>query len=435
MLKQNKLKTQHQQNLIMANIIYLILFMVIFLLHLVDLRFNIGISKYNVILLIGNISLICFQLILSLIRNRIYKGIKYAICHYTILFNVRRSLLDANYYNKRLYLNNEIADLPRVKLSFSKNMFKGKLLIENIKINKDFKNLNISPALKDFIVERYYLSNDENYHVFEIYDSNISQQIKFNNFNELKEYSSTFDDYTLFIDENVEIPLCGSLFVGQTGSGKTYALYSLILQMISKKTKYNLHFADPKNSSLAVLGERISSENTATNIDEIIDLLRKFNDYMQKRKLVLKNKLATKLEATYADFNLEPHVLIFDEFASFQTVLKTMEKKRRDEVEGLLSETILQGRQLGFVCYFVMQKSDATNLPTYLRENLLLKVVLGNAEQQTYITAFGTGVDIPDKDFQLGQGVFTCPVIANTPKICHFSYLDFDILASVGLLK
>lgn len=82
-----------------------------------------------------------------------------------------------------------------------------------------------------------------------------------------------------------------------------------------------------------------------------------------------------------------------------------------------------------------MQKSDASLLPTNLRENLPVKFVLGNAEKQTYITAYGSGVDIPEKNYKLGQGVFTCPEIANTPRMCHFSYLNFDILKAVNQLR
>ncbi len=101
----------------------------------------------------------------------------------------------------------------------------------------------------------------------------------------------------------------------------------------------------------------------------------------------------------------------------------------------LLSQVVLQGRQLGFFLWIVMQKSDASLLPTNLRENLPVKFVLGNAESQTYTTAFGNGVDIPEKNFKLGQGVFTCPIIAKRPRLCNFSYLNFDILKAVNHLK
>ncbi|WP_257822664.1 FtsK/SpoIIIE domain-containing protein [Salipaludibacillus agaradhaerens] len=222
------------------------------------------------------------------------------------------------------------------------------MFIENININKDISDVNISFALNNFVVDRAYLSNDENYHVFEIFDSNIDQQLNFNNFRELKRITTQVDDYTLIIDKSISISLYGTLLVGQTGSGKTYALYSLILQMLAKNVQYNIYLADPKNSSLAVLGERISAENSATNMEDIIKLLQSFNEMMEVRKAEIKDKLNTKLEATYADFKYEPYIFIFDEFASFQTVLQTLEKKTRDEVMKLLSQVVLQGRQLGF---------------------------------------------------------------------------------------
>src|SRR5699024_11294787 len=96
------------------------------------------------------------------------------------------------------------------------------------------------------------------------------------------------------------------------------------------------------------LGDKISKENTVADIEDIIKLLQKFNKLMNQRKVEIKEKLNTKLEGTYADFGYEPHIFIFDEFASFQSVIQTMEKKKRDEVTKLLSQVILQGRQLGF---------------------------------------------------------------------------------------
>ncbi|APZ50325.1 cell division protein FtsK [Jeotgalibaca sp. PTS2502] len=405
-------------------------------IHYVDSQFNLGVNK-NIYILFVSIVIILFliQIIIWLIRNKAHKGIRNAIRYYFTILKLRRAFLDSNYYNKRFYFNNEVVDLPKVKVIFSDNYTQGKLFIENININKDISDVNISYALGDFVVDRAYLSNDENYHVFEIYDCNIAQQYEFNDLDELRAQTSHLDEYTLQIDKSIVIPLHGTLLVGQTGSGKTYALYSLILQMITKKVHYNLYFADPKNSSLAVLGDKISEENTATDIDEIIKLLQSFVEKMESRKVEIKEKLNTKLEADYAHFQYEPHIFIFDEFASFQSVIQTLEKKKRDEVTKLLSQVILQGRQLGFFLWIVMQKSDASLLPTNLRENLPVKFVLGNAEKQTYVTAFGTGVDIPEKDFQLGQGILTCPIVANTPRICHFSYLDFDILEAVTHLR
>src|SRR5699024_5679625 len=134
----------------------------------------------------------------------------YTLFPYTTLF---RSFLDANYFNKRFYFNNEVADLPKVKITFSNNYTKGKLFIENININKDISDVNISFALGVFVVDRSYLSNDENYLVFEIYDSNVVQQYKFNDIDDLCTQTSELDDYTLQIDKSIEIPLHGTLLV------------------------------------------------------------------------------------------------------------------------------------------------------------------------------------------------------------------------------
>ncbi|KQU14081.1 cell division protein FtsK [Bacillus sp. Leaf49] len=438
MFKQSKLRTQRQQNGIVIYSTCFTLAVLVFLVNIISSQLKLGVvfTEHVNKLFIGFLIVIfTIQIVTWIIRNKAYKGMKHAIYHYLTVLKLRKSFLDANYFNKRFYFNTEIAHLPKIKLQFSTNFSKAILFIENININKDIGNVRISFALNHFIVDRAYLSNDENYHIFEIYDSNIDQQLKFNGLCELKRQTSQVDDYTLIIDKSISIPLYGTLLVGQTGSGKTYALYSLILQMLIKNVQYNIYFADPKNSSLAILGERISAESTATNIEDIIKLLQNFNEMMEVRKAEIKDKLNTKLEATYANFQYEPYIFIFDEFASFQTVLQTMEKKKRDEVMKLLSQVVLQGRQLGFFLWIVMQKSDATLLPTNLRENMPVKFVLGNAEKQTYTTAFGTGVDVPEKNFALGQGVFTCPITANTPKICHFSYLDFDILEAVTPLR
>lgn len=436
MLKRTKLRTARQHNGLLIFNIFFLLSVVTLLVNFIDSQLHLGVYKYiNTVFIAFIITLILIQSTNWLVRNQVYKGIKHASLYYFFTLSIRKAFLDANYYNTRFYLNNEVAELPKIKLEFSSDFSNAKLLIQNININKVIGDVNISFALKNFVVERSYLSNDENYHIFEIYDSDIDRQFKFKSIKEFTNQSNLTDDYTLFIDKSISISLYGTLLVGMTGSGKTYALYSLILQMLTKNVKYNLYFADPKNSSLAVLGERISRENTSTDIDEIIAMLVKFVEQMNNRKVEIKEKLNTKLEADYSDFNYEPHIFIFDEFASFQTVIQTLEKKKRDEVTKLLSQVVLQGRQLGFFLWIIMQKSDATLLPTNLRENLPVKFVLGNAEKQTYVTAFGAGVDIPEKDFDLGQGVFTCPIVASTPRICHFSYLDFDILKAVSYLN
>lgn len=127
-----------------------------------------------------------------------------------------------------------------------------------------------------------------------------------------------------------------------------------------------------------------------------------------------------------------PHVLVFDEFADFSLLLQSKDKKVRDHVNSLISSIVLKGRQAGFFLWIVMQQAGSNNIPTFIRDNLPWKVVLGNAEDQTYVTAFGAGADIPLRKMKAGDGVFTYPAVANKPRLCEFPTLDFDILDALG---
>ena len=71
---------------------------------------------------------------------------------------------------------------------------------------------------------------------------------------------------------------------------------------------------------------------------------------------------------------------------------------------------------MGFFLFIAMQKSDATLLETALRDNIPLKIVLGNSEQQTYITTFGHS-QIPNRHYAVGEGVFTELTLAPEPKL------------------
>ena len=138
--------------------------------------------------------------------------------------------------------------------------------------------------------------------------------------------------------------------------------------------------------------------------------------------------MRNKIDGDYRDFGLPPYVLLFDEYADFATFLQTKDKKQRDYVNNLISQIVLKGRQSGFFLWVVMQQAGSNNIPTYVRDNLPWKVVLGNAEDQTYVTAFGAGTDIPLRKLETGEGVFTYPAVANKPRLCSFPTFGFDVL-------
>ena len=344
-----------------------------------------------------------------------------------IFLKLRHQLVDAGFSVDRMWL----LALPKVELSFSKDLSTGILKIQNsVKFNKRLDDIDFSAALQNYKIERHYISRDANWYVYELLRADVSFRTTFSSLPIFHLTAGQIGPYELFLDARSICQLQHTLLVGQTGSGKTYALYSLVLQMLLKRVSYELYFADPKGSSISVLSRQIAPNRTAVSFDEIVDLLENFVAAMEARKAEFADQLNTRLDADYRHFELSPHVLIIDEYAVFSAVVATKEKKVRDHVEALMHQIILMGRQLGFFVILVMQKSDAKLITTALRDNIPLKIVLGNAEDTTYETTFGNGVDIPPMDYPPGDGVFTEPSLAKTPKLVQFPTLDFDILSA-----
>ena len=347
------------------------------------------------------------------------------LLRWRILFSLQRQLRDAGFGIERFWL----LELPKVELSFSEDLLTGILKVQNsVKFSKRLDDIDFSSALLNYKIERHFISRDANWYIYELLRADVSFRLTFSSLTSFMLTTDHLDPYELFLDARSICRLQHTLLVGQTGSGKTYALYSLILQMLCMSVPYELYFVDPKGSSISVLSRQIAPDRTAVTFDEIVDLLENFVAAMEERKTEFANQLNARLDADYRYFELAPHVLIIDEYAAFSAVVATKEKKVRDHVEALMHQIILMGRQLGFFVILVMQKSDAKLITTALRDNIPLKIVLGNAEATTYETTFGTGVDIPPMDYPPGDGVFTEPRLARTPKLVQFPTLDFDIL-------
>lgn len=378
------------------------------------------------------ISLMTCFIVAWCISHRIHRGIKYAVCHARLMRKIRKSLKNAGYYTEEYFRGEKVAVLPKIKIELDSSLLTGKVMIENhIKFDKRLEDVSISSALGKYVVEQQYISDNANYYIYEFQDSTVNTQLVFDSYKEFSNYAKAVGNYTLFMDSQTKVPLTHLLLVGATGSGKTYSLYTLILTMLNWNVKPDLYFADPKNSSLVVLGNRIAQDNTAGTIEEIMILLERFHEKMQERKIEIKDRLNEKLDADYRYWNLPANIMIIDEYSGFQSAVNTMEKKTRDKVSMMIRDIVLQGRQLGFVLWIVMQKSDSTDLSTNTRSNLLWKVVLGNATRTTYLTAFEESANLPVRNFGCGQGLYSYQGITREPQVISFPTLNFDILSAV----
>lgn len=383
-------------------------------------------------LFLGGIFILFLYILYVLGSHKIYKGIKYFVRHWKMMNKVRKSLKDAGYYVETYFRQEKVAVLPKIKISFTKDLTNGKIMISNnIKLDKRLEEVDVSSALGRYIVVEQYISDDFNAYIYEFEDAKMDHRLIFHSYDDFKDYTKMIPDYELFMDEKNVVRLSSLLLVGSTGSGKTYALYTLIFTMLNWKIQPHLYFCDPKNSSLVVLGNALCPDNTAGTVEDIIALLERFHQDMQERKIELQDKLNQRLDSDYRDWEMQANVLIFDEYSSFQSVVAGMDKKTRDHVSMMLRNIVLQGRQLGFFLWIVMQKSDASDIPTSIRDNLIWKIVLGNATRTTYLTAFESSADLPVRNFGCGRGLYSYQGLTRQPKITSFPTLDFDILGAV----
>lgn len=382
--------------------------------------------------------------LLWLIRNKAQKGFKYAFKHYFAVLKIRKMFLDSNYFVNRIYLGRKVSEPLKVKFEIISED-EAILYIENhLKFDNKLDGARIGSALGDYIVENDYISKDNNYYVYELVNvKTMNLQNEFKTYEEYKNWClSDVNQYQLKIDDRLTLDFGHFLIVGRTGSGKTYGLYHLLLQAYIKplKVRSKFHYCDPKGSSLMVVGKYLSplttalpSEETGNNFSAIKDEVEKVYNSMIARQKELEPKLNNeKLDADYSDFGMKPIVLVIDEWGALSAWLSSETKKQESrDIIGMVKSIIFMGRQLGVFVWIIMQQANAKALPTEIRDNMMFRTVLGNAERTTYDTAFDVSetADIPKIKKSAGVGVYRYDKSTkNKVSLLAFPFLNFNIL-------
>lgn len=356
-------------------------------------------------------------------HHKLNYGFRHAILHTKIIVSIRKELL-ASEGTYTVKFHSHYVTIPKVKLTFNKDLTRGKVTLSNrVKVDKALEAVNLNPALLNFVVTKKFVSDDGNRWEYDIEDyQSVCKQLVFNSLDEMREFVEKAEDYKLWIGCRDTVPLTSMVLCGVTGSGKSYANYFLCLQLLCWKQRPKLYFADCKAGGLSVAGSIIAPERTAVEIPDVITLIEQFHAELQQRKYALQGKLKDHLDGDYTEFGYPPNVLVFEEYAAF---VGNLNKKEAEKVTKILRDGILLGRQLGFFLWIVMQKSDASTLPTQLRDNLPLKVCLGNSPETTYVTLFERKPEIAVRRFGPGQGIYT--LHESEPILAAFPKLNFDI--------
>lgn len=152
---------------------------------------------------------------------------------------------------------------------------------------------------------------------------------------------------------------------------------------------------------------------------------------MKKRQHELENYFVINSNTTYKHTNLPALILLIDEFGALRESWEILTKSERDEIDGILSDVAFMVRQLGCILWIATQQINAQTVPTAIREQLVLKIALGESNEQTYRTLFSSGVDVPSIQFSAGKGIYGFPTMAGVDKtqmlVVHFcSFLTKD---------
>jgi ftsK protein len=221
-----------------------------------------------------------------------------------------------------------------------------------------------------------------------------------------------------------------ALIAGATGSGKTYFLNYVICCLLYNKA--DITFIDPKSADVKAIGEVVNKDKTGFEEKEILKLVEDFSKEMTKRQEIIGN--SGKVNATYLDFGMKPQFLIFDELSAFKAGVE--EKKTATAVENHLKKIILMGRSTGNFVILVAQQPNATVVETGIRDQLGLKVALGNIKNELRLMLFGADIKLHTLD-STQKGVGYISLAGGEPYKFYAPDLGakFDFIEEIEKLK
>lgn len=222
------------------------------------------------------------------------------------------------------------------------------------------------------------------------------------------------------------------LLAGVTGSGKTTFLNYLIIEM--KKMQADIYICDPKRSDLASLKNILGTEYVASDVNNIAKLSRIVKEKMEQRFLDYKENADNFVYGySFVDYQLNPIFILFDELGAFRA---SADKKIFAETMANLTEVILKGREMGVFCVLSTQQPNANNIPTELRDNLSVRIALGNMSNEAYRMVFGENIKDLSSVSAVGGGYIYLDGLGwSKPKPFEAPYLDYKKFNFIEELK
>ena len=326
----------------------------------------------------------------------LYKTIKYKSPKKAMIATIIVNQLDTAFSTQKL-LNistddDDITLVPAIKVGFDDDL----LIIyigNSIKYQSQLIDLDLSANVHGYLqYGMAQLSHDKKWVIFKMADVSADNRLYIKDKSDLPT--------NMQIDKINKLPLTHYLIAGKTGSGKTYVIEYLIANYLSA-FKGKLAIIDPKRSDLYQL------PFAHADLDNAQELLDVFYQKMQKRKVKFDEAVSKKrkLNCDWQDLKWSPMLLIIDEFASFKAFYDTDTESRKiyKKMQSQLTQLVLQGRQLGVFVWIITQKPMADTLPTAIRSNLGVRLLLGDSDPTEQEVVFESRIKSPQQRL-VGQG-------------------------------
>ncbi|HDP4182078.1 TPA: FtsK/SpoIIIE domain-containing protein [Staphylococcus aureus] len=220
-----------------------------------------------------------------------------------------------------------------------------------------------------------------------------------------------------------------ALITGVTGGGKTYFLFYMIRELFKRDAEVRL--LDPKVSDLSFMKNVIGAEKVADTKGQIFKQLREANEEMEHRFRMMSESKQYQLGSNFRNFDLPPYFVIFDEVTAFTS---TLDKKELQEMNDYLINIIMKGRQAGVFMFLTAQRPDADVIKGNVRDQLGLRVSMGNLSADGYRMTFGqTGkVFQPIHESDIGRGYISILGQYNEPILFDAPLMEqYDFVADV----
>lgn len=325
-----------------------------------------------------------------LIKNNLYQLIKYN-----------------NFYKKE---NDNLTYKPLIYYDYDDKNLIIKVRIDGSNFRDNY--LDLENSLEDlFVMECIDKTQDNGYITYKL-DKTSTERLNISNIDILEKDIIAINNKIRWNYRKCP----HALIAGVTGKGKTYLLAYLIKIFILLNA--DIKILDPKMSDLSYL-EKIFRDDVVSTPGQIAKVLRETTNLMNERYQTFKSMHNYGFGKDYKDYGFKPIFIVFDEIAAF---MASIDKKTSKEIDDYMSEIIMKGRQAGVFMVLTTQRPDSDVIKTAIRDQLGLRVALGEMSKTGYSMVFGSEFNdlelnnaAPGNGYIFIDGVHTKPVKFQSP--------------------